>query len=191
MKHLIVVIAALASLTASAQLGVDAIAKRQARDAANQNNNRQIPGTVTPARPATAAPAVSATPLTPGQQAYAVFQSKLLAINTNSPATAKDDLNRSMVNMAQGANKPSQATVSKLTDHLTAALDEAKLTSPQKTRLAQEVAVLLNSANTPPERKDAMIKDVQSILQAGGAPSDAVTAVAADLQAVVDEVKAK
>jgi len=188
MKHLIVVIAALASLTASAQLGVDAIAKRQARDAANQNNNRQMPGTTT-ARPA--APAVSATPMTPGQQAYAVFQSKLLAINTNSPATAKDDLSRSMANMAQGANKPSQATVSKLTDHLTTALDEAKLTPAKKTRLAQEVAVLLNSANTPPAQKDAMVKDVQSILQTGGASGDSVAAVAADLQAVVDEVKAK
>lgn len=191
MKHLIVtvIMAALISLTARAQTGVDAMAKRQARQVANQNNNRQMPG-VTP-QPTPAAPAVSSTPLTPGQQAYAVFQSKLLAMNTNSPATAKDDLTRSMANVAQGANKPSQATVSKLTGHLTAALNEAKLPTAQKVRLAQNVAVLLNSANTPPAQKAAMIQNVGSILQSGGASGDDTAAVTADLQAVTDEVKAK
>jgi len=193
MKHLIVAIAALASLTVSAQTGVDAMAKRQAHDVANQNNNRNMePGGATVARPAPAAPAVSSTPLTPGQQAYAVFQSRLLAINTNSPATAKDDLGKSMANMAQGANKPSQATVSKLSEHLTTALNEAtKLTSSKKIYIARNVAVLLNSANSAPAQKDTMIKDVQSSLEAGGASSDATAAVTADLQSVVDEVKPK
>jgi hypothetical protein len=189
MKHLIVAIAILTSLTASAQTGVDAMAKRQARAVANQNNNR---GGASTAMPAAAAPAVSSTPMTPGQQAYAAFQSKLLAMNANSPATAKDDLSKSMANMAQGANKPSSATVSKLTDHLTTALNEAtKLTSSKKIHVAQNVAVLLNSANTPPDQRQTMIKDVQSSLEAGGASSDNAAAVAADLKSVVDEVKAK
>ncbi len=191
MKHLIVAIAALISLTASAQTGVDAMAKRQAHEVANQNNRGMQPGATT-ARPVATAPAVSSTPLTSGQQAYASFQSKLLAMNTNSPATAKDDLSRSLANVAQGANKPSQATVSKLTDHLTTALNEAtKLTSSKKTRLAQDVAVLLNSANTPPDQRQTMIKDVQSSLETGGASSDNAAAVAADLHSVVDEVRPK
>jgi hypothetical protein len=195
MKHLIVAatIAILISFTASAQTGVDAMAKRQAHDVANQNNNRGMPPGMTTARPAApAAPTVSATPMTSGQQAYAAFQSRLLSINTNSPAASKDDLSKSMANVAQGANKPSPATVSKLTDHLTVALNEAtKLTSSKKIHVAQYVAVLLNSANTQPTQKETMIKDVQSTLEAGGASSDSAAAVAADLHAVADEVKAK
>ncbi len=190
MKHLIVAIAAMVSLTASAQTGVDAMAKRQAHEVANQNNRGMQPGATT--APAAAAPAVSSTPLTSGQQAYASFQSRLLAMSTNSPATAKDDLSKSMANVAQGANKPSAETVSKLTDHLTTAMNEAtKLTSSKKIYLARNVAVLLNSANTPPDQRETMIKDVQSSLEAGGASSDDAAAVAADLKSVVDEVKPK
>jgi hypothetical protein len=191
MKHLIIIVAALTCLTASAQIGVDAIAKQRARDVANQNNNRsmQPPSAAPAARPAAPTPAMAATPLTPGQQAYANFQAGLFAINPNSPPEAKQTLAKDLGNVAQGANKPSPATVSKLTDHLTTALAEAKLTTPRKTRLAQDVAVLLNSAATPPAQKQAMIQDVQSILQSGGSSSENSAAVAADLQTVTDEVK--
>lgn len=193
MKSLIIVIAALTSLSASAQIGVDAIAKQRARDVANQNANRRVdlpnsnPAGAPAARPA--APNVAATPLTAGQQAFAAFQSRLFSVNTNSPSSIKADLARAMGNVAQGANKPSQATLDKLSDHLTTALNEAKLNIQSKTRLAQDVGVLLNSARTPPAQRDAMIKDVQSILQTGGASSDNTTAVGTDLQAVTNEVK--
>jgi hypothetical protein len=193
MKHFIIAVAALTCLTASAQIGVDAIAKQRARDAANQNNNRNMePGgsSATVARPHPAQPAaVTATPMTASQQAYANFQSQLFAVNTNNAASVKSSLAKDMANVAQGANKPSEATLTKLSDHLTAAYAETTLKAPQKTRLAQDIGVLLNSANTPAAQKEAMIKDVESILQTGGASADNASAVAADLKTVTEEVK--
>jgi alanyl-tRNA synthetase len=193
MKHLIIAIAALASLTASAQTGVDAMAKQRARDAANQNNNRSMePPGATPAapaaRPAPAAPTITATPLNASQQAFARFQSQLFLVNSNSTPDVKQTLAKDLTNVAQGAKKPSPATLSKLSDHLTTALGEAKLTTQKKTRLAQDVGVLVNSANTPAAQKTAMIKDVESILQSGGSSSENAAAVAADLQTVTEEV---
>ena len=58
MKHLVIAIVVLSGFAASAQSGVDAIAKQRAKDVANQNNNRnpETPPTYqTPA--ATAKPA--------------------------------------------------------------------------------------------------------------------------------------
>ena len=195
MKHLIIAIAALVSLSASGQIGVDAIAKQRARDVANQNNNRSIeppasggaPGAQ--ARPRPAQPAVTATPLTASQQAFANFQSQLFAVNTNTAASLKSTLAKDMAEVARGATKPSADTLSKLSDHLTTSYAEAKLTLAQKTRLAQNIGVLLNSANTLPAQKEAMIKDVESILQTGGASAENAAAVSADLKTVTEELK--
>jgi hypothetical protein len=196
MKHLIIAMAALVTFTASAQTGVDAIAKQRARDAANQNNNR---GTEPPtagggsaaAKPRMAPPAVTATPLTPSQQAYANFQSQLFAVNTNNAANVKSSLAKDMGNVAQGGNKPSSETLSKLSDHLTTAYAKTTLKPAQRKRLAQDIGVLLNSANTPPTQKEAMIQDVESILQTGGASAVDAAAVSADLKTVAEEVKPK
>ena len=192
MKHLIIAIAALTTFIAGAQTGVDAMAKQRAKDVANQNNNRSIeppaPGGA-PAKPRVAAPNVSTTSLTASQQAYANFQSQLFAVNTNTATNLKPMLAKDMANVAQGATKPSPATLAKLSDHLTTAFAEAKLTVPLKTRLAQNIGVLLNSANTPPNQKEAMITDVESILQTGGASAENASAVAADLKTVTEEIK--
>lgn len=196
MKQLIIVVAALSCLTASAQIGVDAIAKQRARDAANQNNNRSTepPNYNQPGqgRPGASAPAVSATPqLTPGQQAFANFQKQLFSLTNNATADQKSALAAGMGNVAQGT-KPSQATLTKLSDHLATALGEStKLTTQRKTHLAQEIGVLLNSANTPPAQKDAMVKDIQSILEGGGTSTENASAVATDLTTVTDEIKPK
>src|SRR5262245_48000494 len=114
MKHLIIAIAVLSTLSASAQIGAENIIKQRARNVANQTNTRDVDGggnpTTTPAaaRPA-AAPAPTTTPMNPAQQAYAHFQSDLLSIGTNSPADMKDRLAKDMTAVPQGANKPSQA----------------------------------------------------------------------------------
>jgi hypothetical protein len=191
MKHLIIALAAITCLTASAQIGVDTIAKQRARDVANQNNNRSMqppqggaPAAARPGQP----PAVAAAPMTASQQAFANSQSRLFAVNTNTATSLKPTLAKDMANVAQGA-KPSGPTLDKLSDHLTTALGEAKLTTPQKTRVAQDVGVLLNSANTAPTQKEAMIKDVQSILEKGGVSTENAAAVAADLKSVTDEIK--
>ena len=191
MKHFIIALAALISLNAGAQIGSQAIIKQRAKDVANQNNNR---GTQPPQPGAQAAPQqphVSTTPLTAGQQAYARFQSQLFAVNTNTAATLKPILVKDMAEVAQGANKPSTGTLTKLSDHLTTAYAEAKMDMPSKTRLAQCIAVLLNSANTAPNQKEAMLKDVETILKNGGASEENASAVVADLKTVIEEVKPK
>ncbi len=194
MKRLIIAVAALSCLTASAQTGVDAMAKQRARDVANQNNNRSTepPNYSQPGQARGGAPAVSSTPtLNPAQQAFANFQKQLFGVTTNTTADQKGVLAADMGNVAQGT-KPSPATLTKLSDHLTTALGEStKLTQQRKTHLAQEIGVLLNSANTPQTQKDAMVQDVQSILESGGASSENASAVAADLTSVTDELKPK
>ena len=191
MKHLIVALTALTCVTASAQIGVDAIAKQRARDVANQNNNR---GTEPPAPPAgnrPGAPGVTATPLTPSQQAYATFQTQLFGVTTNVTADQKSALARDMGNVAQ-TTKPSQATLTKLSEHLTTAWGECTKFNPQrKTKVAQSIGILLNSANIQPAQKEAMIKDVQSTLESSGASAESASAVAADLTSVTDEIKPK
>lgn len=189
MKCLIIAAAALVCMAANAQTGVDAMAKQRARDVANQNNNRNVEVPGTPAAPTASAPAPAPAPMNAAQQAYARFQATLLAVNSNSTPELKQQFTGNLGAVAQGANKPSQAAVSKLSDHLTTALAEAKLTSAKKTRVAQEVAVLMNSANQTPDRKQAMIQDVQSTLEAGGSSSDNAAAVAAALQTVADEIQ--
>lgn len=190
MKYLVIVLLALAPFVASAQIGVDAIAKQRARDLANQSKNQSLePPSATPApvtRPAP--PAVSATPLNANQQAYATFQSQLFEIKTNASPQVKAALERDLANVARGAKKPAPGTISSLNGHLITALGEAKLTSAQKTRLAQEVAVLLNTAASPAQ-KESMIKDVQTILQSGGSSTQDSMQVASDLQIAVDEVR--
>lgn len=194
MKRLILVVAALSCLTASAQIGVDAIAKQRARDAANKNSTRgtEPPTYPQPGQAHAATPTAPAAPqLTPAQQAYANFQKQLFSLTNNVTADQKSALAADMGNVAQGA-KPSPATLTKLSDHLTTALGECtKLTPQRKTHLAQEVGVLLNSANTPQTQKDAMVKDVQSILEGGGASAENAAAVAGDLTTVTEEIKPK
>src|SRR3954469_5131282 len=136
MKHLVIAAAVLTALSASAQIGAENIIKQRAKNVANENNNRNVePGTTpaaAPARPA-AAPVAPPAPLNPAQQAYVHFQSDLLSVGTNSPPDMKDRLAKDLAAVPQGANKPSQATLAKLSEHLTASLAEAKLPSAKKT----------------------------------------------------------
>jgi len=191
MKYFIIALATLACIAANAQTGVDAMAKQRARDVANQNNNRnvEVPPAGAPAAPTASAPAPAPAPMNAAQQAFARFQSSIFAVNSNSTPESKQQFTSNLAGVAQGANKPSQATISKLSENLTTALAEAKLSSAKKTRVAQEVAVLMNSANQTPERKQVMIKDVQSTLETGGSSSENAAAVAASLQTVTDEIQ--
>jgi len=191
MKHLIVALTALTCVTASAQVGVDAIAKQRARDVANQNNNRTIP----PAPPAVIKPGAGDVSTTPApnaaQQAFSAFQTQLLGVTTNATTDQKSALARNMGNVARGS-KPSEATLTKLSDHLTTAWGESTKLNPQrKTKLAQDIGILLNSANTQPVQKEALIKDVQATLESGGASAENASAVAADLTTVTEEIKPK
>lgn len=193
MKRLMIAVVALSCLTASAQIGVDAIAKQRARDVANQNNNRSTlpPNYSQPGQGGQAASAPAVPQPNAAQQAFANFQKQLFGLTSNASADQKSALAAGMGNVAQGA-KPSQATLTKLSDHLATSLGESsKLTPQRKTRLAQELGVLLNSANTPQTQKTAMVKDVQSILESGGASSENASAVAADLTSVTEEIKPK
>jgi hypothetical protein len=192
MKHLIIVLAAFATLAAHAQIGAENIIKQRAHDVANQNNNRDVdnpngtPATTKPATPA-APPPTAAPQLNAAQQAYARFQTDLFAVKTNATPENSKLLASDMTDVARG-NKPKASTTSKLADDLTAAMAESKLSVTKKGRVAQEVAILLNNANAAPEQKQALIKDVQATLTAGGVSNEHTSAVAVDLQKAVDEI---
>jgi hypothetical protein len=193
MKYLIIAVATTAAcLAMNAQTGVDAMAKQRAKDAANQNNNRSMdPNAYTGATPtaAAAAPTTPAQPMNSAQQAYARFQASVLAMHTNSTDAAKQQFGSNLAAVAQGANKPSSASTTKLSQSLATALAESKLTSAKKAHLAQDVAVLMNSANKTPEQTQAIIKDVRSTLEAGGVSSENASAVASGLQSAVEEIQ--
>ena len=193
MKYLIITVATIAAcLSVNAQTGVDAMAKQRAKDAATKNNNRSMdPNAYTGAAPTTtaAAPTAPAQPMNSAQQAYARFQASVLAMHTNSTDAAKQQFGSNLAAVAQGANKPSPTSTTKLSQSLATALAESKLTSAKKAHLAQDVAVLMNSASKTPEQTKAMIKDVQSTLEAGGVSIENASAVAVSLQSAVDEIQ--
>ena len=163
------------------------IVKQRALELRNQNNVRQ--GVTPPSQPAQPAqPATrpaTAVPATPVQQSIAKLRADLTAIKAGSPVTAdqKQQIAKDLFAVAQGANKPSQATAAKLADSLSAAFAEKPLADKDCTRLLSNLAAVLNPANIQSAQMQAIDADIQAIFQANGmARKDAVK--------IVDQVKA-
>jgi hypothetical protein len=196
MKRILIFTAILTALSAQAQIGgAEAIAKRQARDAANQTTERNNQSTGQPApataRPQVAAPSQPAPQLTPQQQAAYRLLADMAAIKTNSIATAeqKNQMARDLTGLLQGANKPSAASMSKLAEDLAAALAGKKLTTAQQGRLYQNVNAVLNNASLPATQKQAVFDDVEKSLQVSGGDNKSAAAVSADLKSISAEMQ--
>ncbi len=175
----------LASFLASNLLaGPDAIIEQRARELRNQNNVRQ--GVASPAQrvqPA-AAPTASASP-TPVQQSIARLRADLKAIKPNAPvpASEKGQITKDLIALAQGANKPSEATAGNLAGGLATAFAQKPLSDRECSRLLSDLAAVLNPANIPPTSMQAVHADIQAIFQANGMErKDAVK--------ILDQVKA-
>jgi hypothetical protein len=170
-------------LAVSAFAGSEAIVRDRAKTMATENNNREAAARAANA-PALPTPQIQQTPppalqLTPTQR----LQIALAAIKTNSTVTAaqKAEITRDLTGTITGSNKHSQASISKLTDDLSAALAEKSLTKAQQTRLVQDIITLFNGAGLSPTRRQSILDDAQSLL---GNENSHATAVMSDLKTI-------
>jgi hypothetical protein len=166
------------------------IVKQRALELRNQNNVRQgvtpSPQPGQPTQPvAPSVPAASTAPTTLLQQSLARVKADLAAIQANSPVTStqKQQLAKDLLASAQGASKPSPATVAALADSLAAAFVQKPLSEASRNRLVSDLAAVLNPARIQAAQMQAIYDDIQAIFQANGmARKDAVK--------IVDQVKA-
>jgi type VI protein secretion system component VasK len=188
MKATFALIGAATLLAAAALAQSDVIIKQHAKEIRDQNNVRQ--GVTPPAPPP---PAARPTPTTaapnPVQQSLAKVRADLTAIQPGSQVTAqqKQQLAKDLLATAQGANKPSSATVTALAEELSTACAQKSLADKDLTRLLTDLAAVLNPANIQQTQMQAIFSDVQAIFQVSGLArkdaikiSDAAKAVAAE-----------
>ena len=186
MKTVFALIGASALVASSVFGQADVIIKKRALEIRNQNNVQQ--GVAAPSQPVQpgqpAAPAASSAPSPLLQQNLAKVRADLAAFKPNSPVTPQQklQLKNDLLASAQGAGKPSPATISVLADSLSAAFTQTAFPDKDRDRLVSRLAAVLNPARIQPAQMQAIYDDVQAIFQANGmARKEAVK--------IVDQVK--
>jgi hypothetical protein len=187
MKTVLSLVGAATLVAGSVFAGPDVIIKQRAKEIRDQNNVRQgvtSPGqAASPSQPS--APSASSAPSPVLQQSLAKVRADLAAFKPNSPVTPQQklQLKNDLLASAQGAGKPSSATISVLADSLSAAFTQSAFPDKDRDRLVSRLAAVLNPANIQSAQMDAIYADVQAIFQANGLTrKDAVK--------IVDQVKA-
>jgi hypothetical protein len=187
MKTVLSLVGAATLVAGSVFAGPDVIIKQRAQEIRDQNNVRQgvtPPGqAASPSQPS--APSASSAPSPVLQQGLAKLRADLAAFKPNSPVTPQQklQLKNDLLASAQGAGKPSSATISVLADSLSAAFTQSAFPDKDRDRLVSRLAAVLNPANIQSAQMDAIYADVQAIFQANGLTrKDAVK--------IVDQVKA-
>jgi hypothetical protein len=187
MKTVLSLVGAATLVAGSVFAGPDVIIKQRAQEIRDQNNVRQgvtPPGqAASPSQPS--APSASSAPSPVLQQSLAKVRADLAALKPNSPVTPQQklQLKNDLLASAQGAGKPSSATISVLADSLSAAFTQSAFPDKDRDRLVSRLAAVLNPANIQSAQMDAIYADVQAIFQANGLTrKDAVK--------IVDQVKA-
>jgi len=192
MKTRLALTAALMLLAISTGIGQsDVIIKKRAQEIRDQNNVRQ--GVTPPSQstqPATQ-PATTPANLTPVQQSLARVRADLTAIQANSQVTPeqKQQLAKDLLATAQGANKPSAATVAALANDLAAAFAQKPLPETERNRLLSDLAAVLNPANIQSAQMQAIFADIQAIFQVNGLPRKDAVKIADDAKAIAAETK--
>jgi hypothetical protein len=195
MKTLLAVVA-VAGLMSSRVFGqADVIIKQRAKELSNQNNVRQGVPPPTPAKPAPAttpaAKPAASSPVTAQQQSIAKLKTDIAAIAAKSQAAPEQKLQfvRDLMAAVRGVTKPSQTSVTKFANGLTAALADKTLSPADQSRLAQDIEAILNSTKLPQSQADAIVADVQASLQNSDVKRTVAVSVADDLKAVATEVR--
>ena len=93
--------------------------------------------------------------------------------------------------LAQGAVRPSQEIVLRLSTDLAQLLVSAQLTPDQHLVLSVVINQIVNSGNLNTAQVDESIATAQSTLQAGGAPVAVVQPVVRDLRSIAIELQAR
>ena len=100
-----------------------------------------------------------------------------------------EKLKADLLALAEGALKPSQASVQKLVNDLTAAVADKSLSSHEIPQLTSDFYKVPNSAGIPVSGFNAVVSDVPTILTASGASSADGGTIAADLKAIGAEAQ--
>lgn len=93
-------------------------------------------------------------------------------------------LSSSLQAMADGATKPSQESVDKLSNDLSGALDDGSLSTMEEAQLTRDMQAVMNSANIPASEVTAAIDDAKTILTASNVDQADVQLVVSDMQAI-------
>ncbi len=119
------------------------------------------------------------------------LQADLAALLSKSQVTPamKQQLANDLMAMCDGATKPSQASVQKLADDLSAALADKKISQRELAKLTADLQAVLNSANISMDEFTAVVNDAKTILTASGVSKADVQMIVADLQAIGAELK--
>ena len=121
------------------------------------------------------------------------LRSDLAALQAESAVTQEQvkALAASLMAMADGATKPSQASVNKLAADLSAALDDGDLSVMEQAQLARDLESVLTSANVTQGEFDAVVSDVKAVLAASNVDKGDVSKIVADLQSIYPAVRKK
>ena len=101
----------------------------------------------------------------------------------------KQQLAADLTAMAEGATKPSQASLQKLVNDLTAATADKNLSSREIAQLSSDFYKVLNSAGISAAEFNAVVSDAQTLLKASGVGSADVALIASDLKGIGAEVQ--
>jgi hypothetical protein len=120
------------------------------------------------------------------------LQSDLLAIQEGSQVTQqqKDDLEKSLMALVDGATRPDPAAVEKLATDLAEALADGHVSANERYKLAEDLEDVMNSANVPEAEVEKAIADAQAILLASGVTRSDVETIVYDLQQIAAEASA-
>ena len=193
MKTVLSLVGAATLVAGSVFAGPDVIIKQRAKEIRDQNNVRQgvtPPGQATPpSQPS--APSASSAPSPLLQQNLAKVRADLAAFKPNSPVTPQQklQLKNDLLASAQGAGKPSSATISVLADSLSAAFTQSAFPDKDRDRLVSRLAAVLNPANIQSAQMEAIYADVQAIFQANGLARKDAVKIADQVRAVGAETR--
>jgi len=101
----------------------------------------------------------------------------------------KQQLAADLTAMAEGAAKPSQSSVQKLVNDLTAATMDKSLSSREIAQLTNDFYKVLNSGGISVSEFNAAVTDAQTMLKASGVSSADAAMIATDLKAIGAEVQ--
>ena len=101
----------------------------------------------------------------------------------------KEQLKKDLMNVADGANKPSEETVAALTASLTEALADESLTPMEAKQVASDLSKVLNSAGISQEEAMAAAESAKAVLEASGVSKEDAMKVAESLKAITAELQ--
>lgn len=125
------------------------------------------------------------------QQNVATLKKELEAIQQGSTVTPeqKQALKLSLQAVAEGAVKPSEASVKALSDALAEAKADGAIDPEEAMTIARSMATVLDSANVSQEEAQAAIKATQAVLESSGVDKADVETVAKCMKVIYDEVQ--